>query len=669
MLTQIALECKKSYINEIANISAVASIDYLNCSTEGALFSETETSSVTDYNIDNYGYYMTPHNTLGYDGSGIRIGVLEYDETSQIRYDSTNPHLTNRGIITNVKDSTLEIPDNEENVSQHATDMLSVLAGSPVTVNDITYQGIATGATVYYTNIACFERVLIGNEYHIDIESSLEWFINQNVSIINLSWGEFYKTKDEQGNTTGYIWGYNVVDNQVDKIVREYGVTITVAAGNYHMMKEVDSTDRYNVSNPASAYTVITVGNVSCNQSYEDLKYPIYRESCYKEESFATNKPDLVMFGTKFYMYDYDEESELIVQKELDPGTSISSSVVAATASLMMQANPGLVGKPCAVKALLLGSADKNAVRGYGVKKSSFSTFNTSCVSNIESYGNDQFGVGLLDIKAAIRSANSKLLYTYLFYPENYLAEGVTERYYFNAGTNIKFGIVYEKNNDNLIRNIDENQTIEDVLATQNNLEVQIINSNGDLVFSSDGMINNVEIFTCTIDVSDEYRFKIKSNTIIKGTEALNAAFFLTCTCSEKNISHNNYADTHHTVSCGDCGFSVQEKHRFVETTKSSSYGIDVTFKVYYLPQKFPGAAREFDYLGGISAYWSGGFTGYLVETMIIYGGTNEITSTGEIITRTYEIVVKRLSDGVYLFPQISVTAIIDYFDQTILLS
>ena len=187
---------------------------------------------------------MTPHNTLGYDGSGIRIGVLEYDETSQIRYDSTNPHLTNRGIITNVKDSTLEIPDNEENVSQHATDMLSVLAGSPVTVNDITYQGIATGATVYYTNIACFERVLIGNEYHIDIESSLEWFINQNVSIINLSWGEFYKTKDEQGNTTGYIWGYNVVDNQVDKIVREYGVTITVAAGNYHMMKEVDSTDR-----------------------------------------------------------------------------------------------------------------------------------------------------------------------------------------------------------------------------------------------------------------------------------------------------------------------------------------------------------------------------------------------------------------------------------------
>ena len=59
----------------------------------------------------------------------------------------------------------------------------------------------------------------------------------------------------------------------------------------------------------------------------------------------------------------------------------------------------------------------------------------------------------------------------------------------------------------------------------------------------------------------------------------------------------------------------------------------------------------------------------YLHKNAAFNGGSTQNTPTGEIIVRRYELVVRRVSDEMYFFPEVSLTITVDYFEQTINLS
>ena len=77
--------------------------------------------------------------------------------------------------------------------------------------------------------------------------SEIDWLLNRNVNVINMSYGE--------GNPSG---NYNSSSAYMDYIVSTYKVTIVAASGN----------EPQNVTNPGLGYNVITVGACTSQDIY-----------------------------------------------------------------------------------------------------------------------------------------------------------------------------------------------------------------------------------------------------------------------------------------------------------------------------------------------------------------------------------------------------------------
>lgn len=93
LLTTVRMDCKKSYVYEIAKM---ATVDTINFENENVSYKSFSAHDDVSYNVDNLGYYMTPHQSLGYDGAGIRVGVLEVGDnldSTKVMFDTNNPHL------------------------------------------------------------------------------------------------------------------------------------------------------------------------------------------------------------------------------------------------------------------------------------------------------------------------------------------------------------------------------------------------------------------------------------------------------------------------------------------------------------------------------------------------------------------------------------------------
>ncbi len=638
LLAMIHLESKKDYLFQIAEQGAVKKIEEYVEETFVLDDTEDETSQTT-----STGYHMVKNENIQYDGSGIKIGVIEvptsfYDEYDNVLpekgvYYDNNVHLSEKTSSQLIKNYSFisNIYRANRTISNHATTVLSIVGGDEVSgVDGVKYTGIAPRSTLYYT-------IYMSSE---DFSNSILWCIESGANIINMSFGTPY----------GY---YSPLDRYVDYVITEYRVVIVKSAGNYHSENNSSSF----VSSPGLAYNAITVGNVTCDETSSGQYLLSSNSAYYQQFEYLTNKPDLSAFGTKIHLLDttYNPENR-------GSGTSYAAPMVAGAAALVMQANTDLIGKPDTVKAILLGSADETAIsvelndENGGLTSASFH-YDSSKIQEPSSTLREKSGAGLLNIEAAIRMANSNLFYACGITDNESL---ITETYYFGANTDIEFGVVYENPYDEIVSTI-----------LSNDVYIQVLDSNNNSVFTSTDGVNNVELYECRIKTAGEYRFKVSYGYIDVGI-CTNATFFLSCGCSEKMISHSNYEDSHHTVSCSNigCNFTCQEKHREVEITKTTSYGISVTFSSYYLPIKYNKTNyREFDYWSGfVVTDYSTTRNDIIIFTVVPSYGNTQTTQTGEIISRTYE-VIGVTSTGTDIFPEIGVTAYIDYFDQTLSLS
>lgn len=680
-LAYASMECKKSYIEDLKKLSIVNQIGIFGESSKKVFKVSNHQTGEQETVYDNY--EMLAQETLGYDGSGVRVGVIEVNvpkgqentvNDDGIVYDSNNPHLlskaSNNKLFTNLTFSGLQ-PLETGQISYHATAVLSVLCGDPVMYGGKTYQGVAPNATVYYyslkkggTNVS-FYRV-IASLVFVD-----------NVSIINMSLNSetFYYEQD--------------FDGYLDCFIQDYRVAFVICAGN-------DGA----IGAPAWTYNAIAVGNASC--STDDYgKYLMHHSSAYSSNTYSfdeyswealkpnylTNKPDISAFGTNITMINSNgvpsNQFAVDTQDGTVTGTSFSAPYVTGTIALMLQANPSLVGKPDAIKTILLVSANEEAISFEDNEIISHDpSLDPEVISAVGSM-RKKSGAGLLNVASAIRLANSEELYRFTcvtYSPDN---RYLSAEYFFYAGTEIEIGLVFEKATHDRTS----------AIGTQyhgTDLEIQILDRTGAAVFSSTSPKDNVEIFKCTIEESGDYIVQVKVDslsTINYGnntdfydedgniithndhTDNTYASMILTCSCPHKNISlQDTFLESHDiTCSAANCNFDAKVRYKVSYTTVFQSNGIMVVPVVAWLfGNDQTTGNREFRSYN-LDFFGTPENSSIAVHYVGIDSYNLQITPTGETRYYTLEAIIEQNGELQTIYAG-SFRIIIDYFERTVVL-
>ena len=238
-----------------------------------------ETAYVKDNIIDEVGQMRDSMYVAGaydqytnneYTGAGIKVGVLEpglVDGSLSCFYEGQ--------VTTLIQDEPLEA------IQEHTSHMAAYIAGN---------EGVAPDAKIY-------SAYVWGT-----LSAEMDWFIQQGVNIINMSYGD--------ANPTGQ---YASDSAYCDYIVNTYKITLVGAVGN-------TGNDSGLVSNPALGYNVIGVG--SC---FENGMPEFY--SSYVEYSGGP-KPTIMAAGSGVVLFD------LVA---LNTGTSVSCALVTGLIALLME--------------------------------------------------------------------------------------------------------------------------------------------------------------------------------------------------------------------------------------------------------------------------------------------------------------------------------------------
>ena len=391
-----------------------------------------------------------PGGWVGYPGIGVKVGVLEV----RGRYNSQAPQIKGNGkihFVDNIKANGTAV---EYEITNHATKVVSIIAGKWSSVNSIAYEGIVPGATVYQTPVGT----------SIDVLTGIQKLVNNGVTVINYSGGS------DLGE------GYYAHDREVDILTANTGVVFVKSAGN----KGGD------VTSPGKAMNVITVGAADTKISpihADRSPFAIADFSSYIESSYLPNKPDIVAPGVNISHV----SSANYVDSE--SGTSYAAPVVTGIIAQMMEANSVLKTNPNAVKATLLLSADESKILTGG----------DVMVGN---YIREKSGAGFVD---AIESVTNS------FGSSNKISlvpatATTTDNYYFSKGQILEVIMVFNKRNNTLISEGSDMDDIDILLKKADS---------GETVASSTSSRDNVERFIYTVPTAGYYNFYVNPYRIV----------------------------------------------------------------------------------------------------------------------------------------------------------
>lgn len=227
--------------------------------------------------------------TYNVTGQGIKVGMLECGIL-----DTSNANFVGKTVVA--RNQLLVI----ETVTDHATTVASIIGG---------INGIATDCSIYSVQL-----------FGTDPSNEIEWLLDQNVDVINMSYGE----KEPTGiyaNDAAYV----------DFVANTYKVIFIGAVGN-------EGDDSGYVGNPALGYNVLGIG--CC-----DYKSPVpFGFSSYKVEK-GPDKPNITAPGYCLKVMNTEEYDY--------SGTSFSSAFVTGCVALMLEYRPALKLHPERVYALL----------------------------------------------------------------------------------------------------------------------------------------------------------------------------------------------------------------------------------------------------------------------------------------------------------------------------
>ena len=460
----IFIEATKSEIQMLANDESVNSI---------SLYVEFESEPTMCDVLSQTGVYC--EGGTGYDQAGlwsaltginITIGVLESSYTSGYggRFDDTAPQLngnTNLHFIDNIRTSGNPVP---YVYCDHATEVVSIIAGQSVVYNGKTYRGVVPDATIYQTPVYL----------QSDFATGLEACMDHDVIIVNMSLG---------GSFQPY---YSPVEKVIDDYSNSFNVVIVVSAGN-----EGNSTGE--ILSPGRALNAITVGNARTKSDANTVlsaPYSVANSSSYVEESYCANKPDLVAPGC-FSVLMYDLNNQIV--SSFGTGTSYSAPIVTGIVAQLFDRDLIYSLHPTMAKAAVLVGADL----------SQMDTTNDTPTATSTPYFYDKCGAGMVN---AINT-NKDVKIEYLGQITNSTNTSSTFST-LNAGDRFRAVLTFNKNNTADISSTSDLDDLDLLLVKRNNFGADI------LVDYSLSYTNNDEIIDVTIPETGDYYLIIYKRSI-----------------------------------------------------------------------------------------------------------------------------------------------------------
>lgn len=219
-------------------------------------------------------------------------------------------------------------------------------------VEQVTEHAILTSNLIGGSKGICPDARIISAEVNGTYTNEIEWFLDNNTDIINMSFTRLgtYGTRDSQ---TEYL----------DYIVNNYDITIVAAAGN-------NESENFKVSNPGCGYNIITVGALDFNCLITDY-------SSFIMNSGELTKPTIVAQG---------EHLTIAQEYYSNSGTSFSCAAVTGMLGMLFEAYPYCSTSAALASLFLATTAD---MTGDGTR--------------FEDPGFDnEIGAGLVDIHDAI---------------------------------------------------------------------------------------------------------------------------------------------------------------------------------------------------------------------------------------------------------------------------
>jgi serine protease AprX len=252
----------------------------------------------------------------GYTGAGVGIVVLDTGIDLE--------HVDFAGRIAGTADFTGE---GVVDLNGHGTHVAGIACGDGHSQGGA-YRGVAPGADLYAVKV--LDRT--GAAYMSDVMAGIDWAIQQDVHILNLSLS---------GPAPGD--GSDALSETCD-LVAERGFVVCVAAGN-------SGPETRSIGPPGCARQVITVGA----STDEDL---VMEASSRGPTSDGRTKPDVLFPGTGIISC-RAQGTELgsplnSLYTEMS-GTSMATPHACGVAALLLEADPGLT--PAEIKELIMASA------------------------------------------------------------------------------------------------------------------------------------------------------------------------------------------------------------------------------------------------------------------------------------------------------------------------
>ncbi len=272
---------------------------------------------------DSYGVinYTVTFNNTEFNGSGIKVAVID---TGILHNSSLFPNIC-------CEYDFVENDSYAQDENGHGTHVSSILS------SNLEPRGIAPGITL----IPIRTLDASGGGYASDIIKAMYYAVEQNASVISLSLGAMNSP---------------ILTETANEIVKNYNVTIVVAAGNY-------GPNSGTITSPGDAEYAITVGAIDKNNeiAYFSSRGPVNRIS----------KPDVVAPGANIVTYSTNGLRGI-------SGTSASTPFVSGLAALLLQQNNNRI--PTEIKEIIINN-----------------TVNLNCEINVCGYGKINIGKSLFE--------------------------------------------------------------------------------------------------------------------------------------------------------------------------------------------------------------------------------------------------------------------------------